>query len=52
LETDGVCRSNKRDVVTRGSFGGLQSVAGGGAFFVALGLAGGRTRAGFGGSRP
>lgn len=41
-----------RVVDTRGALGGLHSVAGTGCFFAAFGLGGGRTRAGFGGSRP
>ena len=41
-----------RDADTRGALGGLHSVAGTVCFFGAFGLGDGRTRAGFGGSRP
>ena len=49
---DGSGRVFARVADTRGALGGLQSVAGTGCFFGAFGLGGGRTRAGFGGSRP
>ncbi len=44
--------SFEREADKRGGLGGLHSVAGGGGFFGTLGLGGGRTRGGFGGSRP
>ncbi len=50
---DVVGRVLERDDGWRQVFGGLESVAGGGAdFFGAFGLGGERTRTGFGGSRP
>ena len=51
-DDDAACRSKPRPPAIRGGLFGLLSVAGGNCFFGAFGLGGGRTRAGFGGSKP